>query len=294
MSTQEIDKAIEKLDITTLKESLITLKVPCDSEKDILRQRYQESVLTVGLKNFIHKLKPIDIQNVCKAMKIPDSEKEVMEALEDVAIKNGINGLVEAVDGDLLKNFCETLGLDCSDATDMKKQIADEVMLTGMESLLNRLSKILLQKHASEMGIKSSGEKKELVERLMVHIFELEPLEEIEKTKIKPKKEKKKKKELESKPTKKEKKPKEKKEPQEKKEPVKREKFVAPPLDTICKGKYDSYTALYDNFNLPDLVNYCKQEDLKTTGKKKDVIKRMLHYLHTGEKEEQKKEVKKT
>lgn len=101
----------------------------------------------------------------------------------------------------------------------------------------------------------------------MVHIFELEPLGAEDK-------------EEKSKDTKK--KSKEKKE-KEKKEAKKREKFVAPPLDTIAKGKFDTYVALYDNFNLPDLVNYCKKHDLKTSGKKKEVIQRILHYLNTGE-----------
>lgn len=65
-----------------------------------------------------------------------------------------------------------------------------------------------------------------------------------------------------------------------------REKWVSPPIKTINEGKYDDYVSLYDNFNLPDLVAYCKEEGLKSTGKKKDVINRILNYRSTGEKEE--------
>ncbi len=171
-------------------------------------------------------------------------------------------------------------------------------------------------------------------DRLMVHIFELEPLdqekegEEAEKpqkgkkgskeksdksdkeekkpkkdskSKVKPTKEKKStkpKKESKSKapesngtsrsrsrsasPEKKEKKVATK--GRSKKEKKKgKEKWVAPPLETIRKGKYDSFTSLYDNFNLPDLVRYTKSKQMKSSGNKKIVIKRIVRYLETGE-----------
>jgi len=50
-------------------------------------------------------------------------------------------------------------------------------------------------------------------------------------------------------------------------------------LTTIGK-KYSSYTDLYDNFNLPDLVTYCKENDLKVSGKKKEVIQRILNKVN--------------
>lgn len=56
-------------------------------------------------------------------------------------------------------------------------------------------------------------------------------------------------------------------------------------MSDIRKGKFDTYTALYDNFNLPDLVAYCKQESLKVSGKKPELIKRIVKYIETGEKE---------
>jgi len=46
---------------------------------------------------------------------------------------------------------------------------------------------------------------------------------------------------------------------------------------------------LYDNFNLPDLVKYCKEKKLTVSGKKKEVINRILNYLKTGVVEEKKK-----
>jgi len=69
------------------------------------------------------------------------------------------------------------------------------------------------------------------------------------------------------------------------KKPAK-EKWVSPPIKTINEGKYDDYTKMFDNFNLPDLQLYCKNEGLKISGRKPDVIKRILLYRKTGEKEE--------
>lgn len=67
--------------------------------------------------------------------------------------------------------------------------------------------------------------------------------------------------------------------------------WVAPPLSTIVKGAY-TYQTMYDNFNLTDLQQYSKQEGLKGKGVKKDVIRDILRYLETGEKEDESKKKK--
>jgi len=66
---------------------------------------------------------------------------------------------------------------------------------------------------------------------------------------------------------------------------------VAPPLETIG-DKYKSFQDIFDNFNLPELAKYCKEKGLKTSGKKKDVIKRVLHFIETGSTEEPQKRKK--
>lgn len=45
-----------------------------------------------------------------------------------------------------------------------------------------------------------------------------------------------------------------------------------------------TYRSLYDTYNATDLVEYCRKHGLMVTGKKKDLIHRILHYLETGEK----------
>jgi len=302
MTTSEIGKAIKNLEVASLKNALKALDVDGAGEKEELQSRYQNTVLAVGLKSFLGKLKEKTAEASIQALgksATGKSSDEIKASLAEILADTGIHGLVDKAGDDLLKQYCETLGLEASDRDDMIKQIADEVMLTGMESFLNKLSLPILKSHCTEMQLPTTGPKKALVERLMVFIFELEPLEQ-ENEKDKPKKEKKKK-EKSSDSGKEKSKSKAKKEEsktsteeseeskkegsktEKKAEPKKREKFVAPPLETIRKGKFDTYTDLYDNFNLPDLHSYCKQENLKASGKKKDVIKRILHYLETGE-----------
>jgi len=57
------------------------------------------------------------------------------------------------------------------------------------------------------------------------------------------------------------------------------------------KGKYDSKD-LHNLFNLTDLQKYCKQVELKSSGQKKKIIKRIIEYLETGKKEDKGKKGK--
>jgi len=308
MATTEIAKAIKNLAAETLKNSLKAVEEDAAGEKDELQNGYQNAVLNVGVRGFIAKLKESGAKASLQALGKTGVEGKTLDelkaALSEALTGAGIHGLIDKAGEDLLKQYCETLGLEASDREDMIKQIADEVMLTGMESFLNKLTLPILKSHCTEMSLTTNGSKKILVERLMVHIFELEPLEEEkENGKAKPKKDKKKEKTEKSKkwsrsasaskspkPKKaktKEEKPKKEKKPKVSKEAKKREKFVAPPLDTIRKGKFDTYVDLYDNFNLPDLQGYCKQESIPSSGKKKEIIKRILGYLETGKIETQ-------
>jgi len=235
------------------------------------------------VESFVVKLKDGDVKLSCKALGTSDETKEALSA---AAKAIGISAFIEKADDSLLNSFCETLGLETSSREEMMKQIADEVMLTGMESFLHKLTAPLLKSHCSEMSISQSGTKKELIERLMVHIFELEPLDNEKTKKTKKTKGKSSKKEKSKNDNKDRKNENGKKEKQ--KQGTTREKFVAPPLETIRVGKYDTHVTLYDNFNLPDLVAFCKQNGIKASGKKKEVIKRILSYLHTGEVQQQK------
>jgi hypothetical protein len=341
MSTQDIIKAFNHLEASTLKAAVKQVhgKESSSNDKKELVEEYQNAVLDAGLENFAKKLSPEDLKTSCSSLglEVNEDSKKNIKTIEEGLLGTGINGLIAKADEKLLKKYCETLGLEKADKESMIKEIADEVMLTGMETFLQLLTTPVLRSHCEELKLNSTGNKKELVERLMVHIFELEPLNETkddskEKTtnKEKPtkkvptkkkdssKKEKESKKSKDSKkeskkeksPSRKEKSPSRKASPKRKRdeeseeegrskkkpkakpkektstEPKKREKFVAPPITTIGK-KYTTYVDLFDNFNLPDLINYCKEGKLKVSGKKKDVINRILLHL-SGEVETKK------
>lgn len=315
-STEEIETAVKKLD-KSLKSALKHFDISSTGTKEKLAERYKQKVLEVGAQNFINHLKAPELKSACKAMKVKATEKEQAAALMEKVAKVGISELIDSVDPELLAKFCSTLGLEITEKDEMAKQIADEIMLTGMESFLNQLDVAVLKSHCTELELDTEGTKKDLVERLMVSIFALEPLEDDDKKsktsknsskKESSKKESSKRESSEKKSSKKsssssseeESSPKKKSSSSSKKTTKKatssgnkRTAWVAPPLETIKKGKYDTYTALYDNFNLPDLVKYCKQKSLVCSGKKKDVINRILGYLKTGVVEEPKKKGKK-
>jgi len=277
--TSEIATATKVLSVQTLGDVLKQSGKEVPEDKETLLAGYLSTVLNEGLKNFLHKLSGKTLKDTCKSFELKSnaSDTQLQKSLGQALVDKGISGLLSKVDLALLKNYSSLLGLDSTDnEEELKKQVSDEVMLTGMESFLNTLSLPLLKAHCTEMNLdfKSSPQKKDLVDKLMVHIFELEPLEET-------------KKEKEKSPKTKEKKEKQsKKETKEPKQKPKREAWVAPPLDTIAKGQNDTYTALFDHFNIPDLHKFCKEKGLKVSGKKKEIIKRILSYLETGKTEE--------
>jgi hypothetical protein len=125
-------------------------------------------VLEVGISNLIQKLNESDLPQVCEIVGVPHESRpssEIRTDLEKAVIGLGITGLCDKASEDLLKKFSDTLALESAEKEDMKKQIADEVMLTGMEGFLNKLSLQLLKSYVSELGLPSTGKKKEIVER---------------------------------------------------------------------------------------------------------------------------------
>jgi len=271
----------------------------------------------------------------------PGANQSLKDGLTENIQSAGLGTVLGKSEEDLLKKFSSALGLE-DETPDYAKKIEDEVMLIGMEGFLQNLNPELLRKHCAELNLTKSGTKIELEERLMVHIFELEPLDtkkevpqanlDKEKEEAKPKENKKRKAtevkenkaagkkekkiddrvevattqrpkrsatkkkaddEVEEKPAKRQRKdstaPKEHKEkPAHKKQkdaPRTRAPYVAPPLSTIVKGQY-SAADLHNKFNLTDLQKYAKQEGLKSSGQKKNLIKRIITYLETGKKDE--------
>jgi hypothetical protein len=184
MATQEIAKAIENLKLETLQAILSSVNINVTPNREELLKEYQKAVMDNGLKLFVKRMKFDEVKNSCNVLKVDDSEADedtLRKNLESAVLENGIDNLLSPAPESLLKSFCETLGLKPSgkslctqyigingrlaDKDTMTKQIADEVMLTGMENFLNQLSVELLKNHCLEMNLEDTGEKKDLVER---------------------------------------------------------------------------------------------------------------------------------
>jgi len=123
-------------------------------------------------------------------------------------------------------------------------------MLTGTKAFLDGLSDPLLETYCHTLHLNIIGPKSELIERIMENVFGLEPLNK--EVRITPK--------------------------SANKERKRRGSWVNPPLNSIEEGKFDA-TGLFDNFNLPPLVEFCKSHGIDPKGKKTKVIRRILQYL---------------
>jgi len=174
---------------------------------------------------------------------------------------------------------------------DIVNLIADEIMLGGGESCLKALSKEILVDFGNQLRVGKPADLAQdaLVDALMVQIFELEPVEEFEKL-------------LKGKKTSSSVVPNKKKRPREEsvdqdsdhdsqESKNKKQKHVSPPLSDIKKGI--SKAELHDKYNLADLQNWCKANEVSHQGKKSIVIKNIYEFLETGKKKEQKATKKK-
>jgi len=181
----------------------------------------------------------------------------------------------------VLNQFCEILGLPIkSQVGDMIKSIADEIMLSGSEELFSQFPEQLLISFLVdlELTFKPNDKKEKLVDCIMVHAFELEPLESFQKL-------------LhgesdsgsdEDRPLKKRKVDTVNGESISVSTSGKKAKYVCPPLSNIKKGI--TRDDLQNKYNVTDLQQWCKENGLASSGKKPQLIKHILEYLQTGEK----------
>jgi hypothetical protein len=59
-------------------------------------------------------------------------------------------------------------------------------------------------------------------------------------------------------------------------------KWVAPPLEGILAGKYNTFALLHDNFCMGDLERFCQLHGISKAGSKKAVITKILTFVHAG------------
>jgi len=351
----EISNAVQNLSVELLNDSLNAVNnTKVHVKKLVIINKFQETVESIGIKEFITSLGEAQIKDSSTAVGL---KQYSIKDLENAIKKIGLDEFLIRCDIELLTKFCENMGLSSVPSKkEMEHQLADEVVLSGMKAFLTKLNVALLKKFCKEFNLKTSGTKAQFVESIMVHIFELEPLNGGEtssnqspispsspsssssttsssssnnnsndnkksnssnsthnktnkgtnnyqispkeslprtmKTKISTEKISPEKPDLSKKVDKKIKLPqKETSSSSPPSSPIVARGGPRPPITTIKQGM--TYTQLYDTFNATDLVDYCRKQGLKITGKKPQVIKRIISFLETGNVEVDRKSGKK-
>lgn len=179
MSTDEIAKTIALLKVNTIQDALKqagSAAANSKASKQDLIKLYETAVMDVGIEKFIHR---VNEELVTKTAKLlgADAANQGRSAVIANVQSVTIQSLLSQASLELLKDYGTEMGLETTnDKKEMEQSIADEAMLTGMEGFLHKLNPATLKRHCLELSLDGNGDKRDLVERLMVHIFELEPL----------------------------------------------------------------------------------------------------------------------
>jgi len=192
MATKEIEDFINVFPKEFLSKCIQKIDKSQNSEKskEDLTSTYQSIVLDIGINGLVDKLDSETHKISCVSVGLPESSSSD-ELAKKIASESVHNFLVNSNES-LLKKLSIALRLDSGKEEDkdvemetMKRQIEDEVMLTGMESFFRKLQEDLLKEHCKLAKLPEQGTIDELVDRLMVAIFNLEPKDEKAKKKKK-------------------------------------------------------------------------------------------------------------
>lgn len=154
--TKEISAALQNVNINTIKAALKVGKFnPTSNAKAALIQNFEDVVIKQGISEFVSRLQRKTLKITCRACEI---ENPRQRALADEILRVGIADFLSLkCDVNLLREFGKVLGLDKDpvvkyldkSATDLEREIGDEIMLIGMEHFLRKmpleLVKVIIQ-----------------------------------------------------------------------------------------------------------------------------------------------------
>jgi len=176
-TTKEIGQMINGLNLSTLKDSITASKKGTaknlPSKKADIINKYQETVVEFGVENFVTKIDDA-LKDALSNAGITGGKEELQKHITS----DGLEKYLQKCDKSLLNQYQTKLGLDASEnSKELAKQIEDEIVLNGMKLFLSALKVDILKKYCEELELpRKAGLKKEhLVDRLMVHTFQLEP-----------------------------------------------------------------------------------------------------------------------
>lgn len=293
--TQEIMKLLEGIKEETISRALQQLGVSesdCNSlDKPGKMKKFEKiTVYNFGVGRLMKLLQECELtaeleEILFRHCKIPlDQFDQLRVHIEEVGLVTFLRSLAVLVDGTwMLDDLSSLLGLPTKSTNeDSIKSIADEIMLSGTEELFNTFTEALLQAFILDLKLlcNINDNKRNLVDCIMVHAFELEPLESFQmllhgesdsgSDEGRPLK-KRKVTDADALNTKTESEP-------ENASP--KAKTARPPIDDIVKGI--TQDELQNNYNLQDIKTWCRGHELPTTGKKSVLIRNILAFLNTG------------
>jgi len=203
-------------------------------------------------------------------------------------VEKGVSEFFSECDGKLCENVFGELNLGTENSDDtveshLKEIVVDEVILGGVEDFFMTFPRQLLEGWCTDYDIIGTRQlrPREIVDKLMSVIFQLEPLEEWKRRRDpspsstsssrSPPTSPREKKKL--------KRPRSQSFP-EKEIKRRRGPYVCPPLSNIQFGI--SKEELHNLYNLTDLQQWCKDQHIDSVGKKSLVINRIYTFLETG------------
>eukprot|EP01098_Paradermamoeba_levis_P013608 TRINITY_DN623_c0_g1_i1.p1 TRINITY_DN623_c0_g1~~TRINITY_DN623_c0_g1_i1.p1 ORF type:complete len:393 (-),score=189.47 TRINITY_DN623_c0_g1_i1:75-1253(-) len=280
ISEKGIDHLVNSYDEAGLKEIAEALGITSEHKK-----KFMDSFRAKGIESFLKTAKESTLTGFAKVLKLESDSKDEMEKiiLEEM-LMTGTKDLLTSLNVALLKKYCQKLNLkESTKKADLVSTIMDHVFQLEPEEE----AKPSTPKKDDKKGEKASPAKSKRGEKKAA----ASPAKEKESTKRKkPSPSPPPPSSRSRSPARGSEKEKEKKTTPKAAAPQKKAKTTTtttaaaaaprPPISGIKKGL--TYTDIYDTWNATDLRDYCREKGLKITGKKKDIIKRVLAFLETG------------
>jgi len=246
---------LAKLDISTLNKMCLILDkfYEMETSKKIAIFSIVQHVETVGIRQFVNIMKVAHLQDICMHLRLPISmgranpnRNVVLRTFLELCTTNdrGLDELIARfTTDDLLCCLMCTSVNPAVSKSDQARQLADELRRMGFEVFLSSIGEHLLGSICNQLGWNAE----ELAASQMV--------EAITKGKVPPKR-------MSSRSS---------------------QKIFSKTKKALKKGIEITYDDIFQHYYLEELQDFCKENDLKTYGRKKDVINRILEYLEEEE-----------
>ncbi|KAG2386064.1 hypothetical protein C9374_003213 [Naegleria lovaniensis] len=268
-TVDSLSKFLQKFELGVLKT--MAQKALSETKQDDVQELSNDLIdwaYEQGIKKFIGQLDASTLKKSMAEAGVKDIDANgTKEALGERFLdgveqdEGGPEGFLSKMEIATLKNFVKILGFetDAKDQQQYAEDISDELLLNGTRMLFDFVDGDTLKHTAKKLNLKvpKSASKSVVQDILLNEVFPgLSPEEE-----EKPKKEKKSKKSSESSA---------KQTREEMNEKIKRERPDLPD----CK----TFDDIFQNYWVDELRDFCKKNDIKSQGNKKDLIKRIIAF----------------